>query len=37
MTSLQQPLNEQIESTAIKARNLFDLENWNQTFLDAIN
>ena len=37
MTSLQQPSNEQIEATAIKARSLFDLENWNQTFLDAIN
>ena len=37
MTSLQKPSNEQIESTAIKARSLFDLENWNQTFLDAIN
>ena len=37
MTSLQQPSNEQIEATAIKARNLFDLENWNQTFLGAIN
>ena len=37
MTNLSVPSPEQMETTALKARTLFDIEQWNQILLKALD